>query len=311
MKTNVENYRRQIMNPDTTNTEYVVTTDWLAIHLKDPKVRVLEVTGMLTAKLVNRAQSEVFDASHISGSLFFDVAAGKGVLSDQQSPLPWMSPTSSAFEATMAEYGIDNDTHVIIVARTPRPNIDSGTMWCTRAWWTMFHFGVHCSILEGGVEKWQAEQKPMDTETTSVSPGSFKVSTGFSGGAATKEDVLATITDADICLIDNLTPGSFDGSEKGYGPRNGHIKGAVNVPFRSLITAETSNFVDLETARLEFADTLKKPKIITYCGGAIAATVGAFTLLRLGHRSVSVYDASLMEWSADESLPMLDPQATI
>ena len=71
------------MNPDTTNTAYVVTTDWLADHLDDPKVRVLDVTGMLTSKLINRAKSEVFDASHIPGSLFFDVAAGKGVLSDQ------------------------------------------------------------------------------------------------------------------------------------------------------------------------------------------------------------------------------------
>lgn len=299
------------MNPDTTNTEYVVTTDWLADHLNDPKVRVLDVTGMLTSKLLNRAQTEVFDASHISGSLFFDVAAGKGVLSDQQSPLPWMWPTSEAFEATMAEFGIDDDTHVIIVARTPRSNIDSGTMWCTRAWWTMFHFGVHCSILEGGVEKWEAERKPMDAEASSVSQGSFSVKTDFSGGVATKEDVLATISDADTCLIDNLTAGSFEGSEQGYGPRNGHIEGAVNVPFRSLITDETSNFTDLETARLAFADTLKKPKIITYCGGAIAATVGAFTLLRLGHKNVSVYDASLMEWSADESLPMHDPQGTI
>mgnify|MGYP000341870581 CR=1 FL=1 len=73
---------------------------------------------------------------------------------------------------------------------------------------------------------------------------------------------------------------------------------------------ETANFVDLNTARGQFSDTLSNPKIITYCGGAIAATVGAFTLLRLGHKNVSVYDASLMEWSADESLPMTDPQKT-
>ena len=298
------------MNPDTSNTEYTVTTDWLADHFDDARVRVLDVTGMLTSKLINRAQEEVFDAAHIPGSLFFDVAAGKGTLSDQKAQLPWMWPGKDAFEATMAEFGVSNDTHVIIVARTPRANIDSGTMWCTRAWWTMFHFGVHCSILEGGVEKWETEKRPMSSETTAPTPGSFTVSGDYLGGSATKADVLATISDQDVCLIDNLTQGSFDGSEKGYGPRNGHIEGAVNVPFRSLITDETSNFIDLDAARKQFADTLNKPKIITYCGGAIAATVGAFTLLRLGHNNVSVYDASLMEWSADESLPMSDPQAT-
>ncbi len=298
------------MNPDTSNTEFVVSTDWLAEHLYDPNVRVLDVTGMLTSKLINRAKTEIFDAAHIPGSLFFDVAAGKGVLSNQAAQLPWMWPESAAFEATMAEYGISNDSHVIIVARTPRPEVDSGTMWCTRAWWTMFHFGVHCSILEGGVEKWEAEKKSMSAEATTVSPGSFSVNTDYTVGSANKEDVLETVSDNDICLIDNLTPGSFNGTESGYGPRGGHIDGAVNVPFRSLITTETANFVDLSTAREQFSDTLSSPSIITYCGGAIAATVGAFTLLRLGHKNVSVYDASLMEWSADQSLPMTNPQDT-
>jgi thiosulfate/3-mercaptopyruvate sulfurtransferase len=296
------------MNPDTTNAEYLVTTEWLAHHLDDSSVRILDVTGMLTSKLINRAQAEVFDTAHIPGSLFFDVAAGKGVLSNQAAALPWMWPSKAEFESTMAAYGVSNDTHVVIVARTPRSNIDSGTMWCTRAWWTMFHFGVHCSILEGGVEKWEAEQRATSSEATSVLPGSFTANSDFSSGSASKEDVLATINHADSCLIDNLTAASFEGSEKGYGPRNGHIQGAVNVPFRSLITDETSNFVDLESAREQFIEALNKPKIVTYCGGAIAATVGAFTLLRLGHKNVSVYDASLMEWSADEDLPMHDPQ---
>ena len=298
------------MNPDTTSTEFVVSTDWLADNLNDPNVRVLDVTGMLTSKLINRAQTAFFDEAHIPGSQFFDVAAGKGVLSDQEAQLPWMSPSKAAFESTMSEYGISNHSHVIIVARTPRPEIDSGTMWCTRAWWTLFHFGVHCSILEGGVEKWTAEKKPMSAEETTVSPGSFSVNSDYSVGTANQADVLETLSDNDVCLIDNLTQGSFDGSEPGYGPRSGHIDGAVNVPFRSLITNETANFVDLNTARGQFSDTLSNPKIITYCGGAIAATVGAFTLLRLGHKNVSVYDASLMEWSADESLPMTDPQKT-
>jgi len=298
------------MNPDTSNTEYVVSTQWLADHIDDPSVRILDVTGMLTAKLINRAQAEVFDTAHIPGSLFFDVAAGKGVLSNQAAALPWMWPTKTEFEATMAAYGINNDTHVVIVASTPRADIDSGTMWCTRAWWTMFHFGVHCSILEGGVEKWEVEKRTMSAETTSVAPGSFTVTADFSSGLASKDEVLATINDAGSCLIDNLTASSFEGSEQGYGPRNGHIQGAVNVPFRSLLTEETSNFVDLAAAREQFGEALNKPKIVTYCGGAIAATVGAFTLLRLGHKNVSVYDASLMEWSADKSLPMQDPQGT-
>ena len=65
------------MNPDTSSTEFVVSTDWLADNLNDPNVRVLDVTGMLTSKLINRAQTAFFDEAHITGSQFFDVAAGE------------------------------------------------------------------------------------------------------------------------------------------------------------------------------------------------------------------------------------------
>ena len=98
----------------------------------------------------------------------------------------------------------------------------------------------------------------------------------------------------------------FDGSGTKYGPRGGHIAGAVNVPFRSLIEAETAAFVDVDTMReaLDRAGLFDQPSVITYCGGAIAATVDAFPLVLSGYDRVAVYDGSLMEWSANPDLPM-------
>jgi thiosulfate/3-mercaptopyruvate sulfurtransferase len=86
----------------------------------------------------------------------------------------------------------------------------------------------------------------------------------------------------------------------------------VNLPFRALVDAETAGFVDAETmrSRLEASGALAAPSVITYCGGAIAATVDAFCLALLGHTYVSVYDGSLMEWSADPALPMTDPSSS-
>ncbi|MFP6807974.1 MAG: rhodanese-like domain-containing protein [Pseudomonadales bacterium] len=286
--------------------EYLVDTDWLATHMNDEDVRIVDVTGMLTSKLINRAEEQCFNKGHIRGSVFFDVPAGKGVLSDQNAKLPWSWPSPAQFEATMGEYGVRNDSHVIIVAKTPRADIDSGTMWCTRAWWTMHHFGVRCSILLGGIEKWEDEGREMTTEVKKPTSTSFTASEHYTKGLASKEDVLASINEESICLVDALSENSFEGDEAGYGPRKGHIEGAVNVPFRALMDSETAHFKDADAIGDALKELTSQASVITYCGGAIAATVNAFALKLVGYNNVSVYDASLMEWAADESLPMVD-----
>ncbi|MCP3939684.1 MAG: sulfurtransferase [Actinomycetia bacterium] len=296
-----------------TNPDYLVTTEWLAGHLDDPDVRVLDVTAKLTGNLENRAFVDCYASSHIPGSLFFDVAAGKGVLSDPSADLPWMWPGEDHLVAALAGVGVGPDTRVVIVARTPRDGIDSGTMWCTRAWWTLHNYGVNCAILHGGIEAWEAEARPV-TDEVSVVPevGPFVPATGWESARATKDDVLAAVQGiegaavAPTCLVDALPARDFDGTGTAYGPRSGHITGAINVPFRSLINGETAGFVDADTmhARLTGAGLLDDRDVITYCGGAIAATVDAFALALFAKTNVSVYDGSLMEWSGDPELPM-------
>ncbi|MCP5029736.1 MAG: sulfurtransferase [Actinomycetia bacterium] len=289
-----------------THPDYLVETEWLADHLDDSSVRILDVTAKLTKELTNRARGECYDQGHIPGSVFFDVAAGKGVLSDPDAALPWMWPSPERFEAVMAEAGVSNDTRVVIAARTPREGIDSGTMWCTRAWWTMHHMGVGCAILRGGIEKWEAEGRPLVSEPTTPEPATFTSTAGWEAARATKDDVLAAVQSGGACVVDALAESSFDGTDPGYGPRNGHITGATSVPFRSLVDGETALFPDADElrSRLGASRLLEQERIITYCGGAIAATVDAFALALFGHEGVAVYDGSLMEWSADDSLPM-------
>jgi len=284
----------------------LVSTAWLADHLEDPHVRVLDVTAKLDARLVNHAQEACFDAGHIPGALPFDVPSGRGVLSNPDEPLPWMWPTPAQFVATMHDYGIGPETRVVLVARTPRAGIDSGTMWCTRAWWTMHHMGVDVAVLRGGLERWEAEARPVTTAPSSITEAHpFVVDDGWERARATQGDVTAALQ-SPTCVVDALPPDSFDGTGTSYGPRSGHIEGAVNVPYRSLIVAETAEFVGADAMRdtLSRAGLFDQPAVITYCGGAIAATVDAFCLRLCGYENVSVYDGSLMEWSADPSLPM-------
>src|SRR5690348_16343490 len=92
--------------------EHLVDTAWLAEHLAEPGVRVIEVTGMLTRDLDNRARSECFDAGHIPGSLFLDIASPFGELSDPDAALPWTWPSAEQVAATMGRYGISNSTRV-------------------------------------------------------------------------------------------------------------------------------------------------------------------------------------------------------
>ncbi len=290
------------------NPQYLVEPEWLEDHLDE--VVVLDVSAMLTSKLENRALAECFEPAHIPGSLFLDVASGYGELSAPDAALPWTWPEASRFAAAMERFGIGNDSRVVIVARTPREGIDNGTMWCTRAWWTMHHGGVDCAILNGGIERWEEEGRPMtDQATPSPAPGSFTTRDDWLRGYAGQDDVLAGVDAADICLVDALSRDSFDGTSDGYGPRKGHITSAVNVPMSGFVTGNTARFREADEIESLLRDSglLTAPRVITYCGGAIAATVDAFALALFGHDDVAVYDGSLMEWTADPQLPMTDP----
>lgn len=296
-------------------TSYLVETDWLADHLDDPTVVVLDVTAKLTRDLVNRAGDEVVAAGHIPGAVFFDVPAGHGVLSDPDAELPWMWPDVDRLRSVLAEHGVGPSTRVILTASTPRPGLDAGTMWCTRAWWTLHHSGLDVAILRGGNERWQAEGRPMAEGPATADPvadGPTLVD-GRPVARATKDDVMAALADGRTCVVDALPEESYRGEADGYGARKGHITGARNLPFRRLIDDETAGFPadrDEIERRLETAGLLAHDgPIVTYCGGAIAATVPAFCLALVGRTDVRVYDGSLMEWSADPSLPMTDPAA--
>jgi thiosulfate/3-mercaptopyruvate sulfurtransferase len=179
----------------------------------------------------------------------------------------------------------------------------------------MHHMGVDAAVLRGGIEKWVEEGRPMVKDISSVDPTvdatAFTVQPGWERARADRGDVLAALDDGATCVVDALPASTFDGSDPGYGPRRGHIAGAVNLPFRDLVDSETAGFVPPGEmlAQLETVGLLDRPRVITYCGGAIAATVDAFALALFGHDDVAVYDGSLMEWSADPDLPMEAPSA--
>ena len=296
-------------NPSYAHPEFLVTVDELDGLLASGGVSVLDVTARLTGSLDNAAEERCFNEGHFPGSVFFDVPSAKGALSDQGEDLPWMWPSPEHVTEQLRQVGVNEGDKVVLVASTPRPEIDSGTMWCTRAWWTLHHMGVDVAILHGGVEGWVASGRPLETGPVTAERGNISVSVRGLEARATKEDVLAAINGGGACVIDALPADNFNGVDDGYGPRRGHITGATNVPFRSLVDGETSAFWPADILEERLAAIDREHPIISYCGGAIAATVVAFALALTGQDGVRVYDGSLMEWSRDESLPMTDPSS--
>ncbi|HEY1307339.1 MAG TPA: rhodanese-like domain-containing protein [Vicinamibacterales bacterium] len=118
--------------------------------------------------------------------------------------------------------------------------------------------------------------------------------------------MLLAIEDGACCTINALTHELHTG-ESGLGyARDGHIKGSVNVPFNQLVRPQSETLASEDELRQHFDATgaFNKARVITYCGGGIAATLNAFALLLLGHPNVAVYDGGLDEWSREKELPM-------
>lgn len=290
------------------NPQYLVETDWLAGHLHDPELRIVEVTGILSPDRTNLAKAMCYDRQHLPGAVFLDVAGEHGGFSDPDGEFPLTWPTPPQFEAVMGNLGIGNDAHVILYASTVGQQLYSCAMWCTRAWWIMHHYGVQCSILNGSLEKWQAEGLPVSAEPGHYPPATFRAAPDWKRGIARKQDVLDALQGGDNRRVVNALPADCHRgtSEIVYGPRKGHITGSVNVPMPDLVDRETAVFADAPKMEALFreAGVLSADSVITYCGGGGCATTDGFALALLGYTSVAMYDNSLFEWGADTVLPM-------
>ena len=293
------------------NPQYLVETDWLAAHLQDANLRIVEVTSVLSPDRTNRAKAMSYDQQHIPGSVFLDVAGKHGGFSDPDGVFPLTWPTQAQFETSMGKLGIGNDAHVVLYASTVGQQLYSCAMWCTRAWWVMHHFGVRCSILNGALEKWLAEGRPVSTEPGQYPPTHFQADPNWKRGIVYKQDVLDALQgDGTQCVVNALPADCHLGtSDVVYGPRKGHITGSVNVPMPQLVDWETGVFVDAQSMDAQFraAGVLDADRVITYCGGGGCATTDGFALALLGYTQVAMYDNSLFEWGADPTLPMTQP----
>ena len=278
----------------------LVAPERLSDLLDDPSLRVLDATVWLQlhpdgSEVTIESGRADFEAGHIPGAVFADLVE----LSDPVRPAWFMLPEAERFAEGMSRLGVGPGTHVVVY------DGDDG-VWATRLWWMLRAFGFDSvSVLDGGMKAWRAGGLPISTETPEVARASF-VARFRPKLVATRAEVEALIRDGDACLVNALPEVLFRGEVPVTPGRYGHIPGSVSVPHRSLVDPESNHFLPLESLRDCFAaaGVLDRPRVVTYCGGAIDATFDAFALALLGREDVAVYDGSLVEWASDPDLPL-------
>ncbi len=287
------------------NAQYLVETDWLEKHLDDSELRILDCTVYLPNYFDESAGTKIkvvpgredYEKGHIPGSAYVDLV---GELTDRENKrFMFPMPPAGQFAEAMSRHGVGPGTSVVLYDR-------SVNIWATRVWWMMRAFGFHNAVvLNGGWKKWTIEGRPVSTEPPTYPRADFEAVLRPEL-IATKEEVLAAIGDPETCIVNALDPDEYAGRGPVRYGRPGHIPSSVNVWCLSLVDPQTHAYLPAEKLREQFAsvDALVKGRIITYCGGAIAATSDAFVLTLLGADSVAVYDGSMTEWAADPDLPL-------
>ena len=272
----------------------LVQPGWLAGRLGDERLRVLDVTVQITPEFVTRSGRSDWEVAHVPGSVFGDLLGG---LSDQAAPaLMMMMPSSEQFAKEMGALGVGTGNQIVLY--DAREN-----MWAERVWWMLRAFGFDdAAVLDGGWRAWTAQDRPVCSEPCSYTPAQF-TARPRPGLFVSTQEVLAAIDDPETTIVSAEGRRQHRGEINAYG-RPGHIPGAKNVSAWAILDKASGRYRPLGELREMCAPVISAERVITYCGGGIAASSLAFVLHRLGHPNVAVYDGRLLEWCADPALPL-------
>jgi len=271
----------------------LVSTEWLAEHLGDPKVAIADATYHLP-DLGRDAQAE-FEAQHIPGAAFFDIDD----IADPEHALKHMLPDAKLFAEKVSALGLGDDKTIVVYDTI-------GLYSAARAWWMFRLFGHDdVAVLDGGMPKWLAEGRPFAVGPHEPVPATF---TPRERPEMVKRwhDVLAALDRPDLQLVDARTPGRWSGAEADRYPgvRRGHMPGSVNVYWAELLN-EDKTVKPPEALRRAFAERGIDPgrEVITTCGSGVTACMLGLALHEIGSDNWSVYDGSWDEWGRRQDLP--------
>jgi thiosulfate/3-mercaptopyruvate sulfurtransferase len=270
--------------------DHLVSTEWVACELGAPDLKLLDASWHMPS--ANRNGRAEYEAAHIPGARFFDIDA----ISDHDAACPHMLPSAANFAAAMGELGVSNDDRIVIYDQ-------SALRTSARAWFMLRFFGArHVAILDGGLAKWMAEGRPLESGYPQVEQAQFDAV----AAVAQVIDKAALRRGLDVPVVDARGRGRFEGSEADPRPgvAPGHIPGARNLPYAALYRDDGS-FKSREEIAAAFGAAGVDPAqpFVASCGSGVTANSLIFGAHLLGNHAVRLYDGSWSEWGADPTTP--------
>jgi thiosulfate/3-mercaptopyruvate sulfurtransferase len=273
--------------------ELLVTTDWLANELGASDLRIVDATKFMPD--AGRNPAAEYEAGHIPGAVFMDL----GELTDASNPIDNMLPPAEKFASRMQSLGLGDGSRVVLYDDSPLKS-------SARAWWMLTIFGAHeVAILDGGIAKWKAEGRPLETGKEALRHRHFTVWKDDKD-VRTKADMLANLHSKAEQVVDARPADRFSGETPD--PRgnaaSGHIPGSVNIPHSSFFNVD-GTWKSSDEIKAIFNDAgvdLSKP-LVTTCGSGMTAAVVSFAAALAGAEKTALYDGSWTEWGADADTP--------